>query len=553
MSLELANCVYLIPLRTWTSFASIKTVVAVLLNSLGSSTSPINMGQPVRRYFTADSYTIGWICALPVEQTVSIAMLDEVHAVPLSGSDDNTYTFGQIGAHNVVVATMPEIGNNNAATVATHLLKNFPSIRFCLMVGIGGGIPVENEHDIRLGDVVVSNPTETFGGVIQYDLKSHSDGRFERTGTLNKPPAVLVEIVLRFRAQHMIGNKISENLSQMLEKHPAMKKEQFFYQGAKHDILCQAAYHHQGGNSCSGCDPSKVINRTPRKTTAPTIHYGIIGSANLLVNNGVIRERLREDFGIICVEMEAAGVMDEFPCLVIRGICDYADSHKNNRWRPYATATAAAYAKELLSMIQAEEIHKTKTALQTIQTARCGPGIMVGLFQPNRLSKDPGYTRNRYSGKDFDVHSTLQLTAQLEHEFHPNVWGAFDAGHWHGILACVFSICAVITRRLRWQLQKVCASEAGPGLQLIWCNQALGITLPIAVTLFRLGFCYCIARIMKNNDWVDKHLKPAILCCLVGLIIGSAFVRSATDLFVDVAPLATSTGIVWGIIADRYL
>lgn len=50
--------------------------------------------------------------------------------------------------------------------------------------------------------------------------------------------------------------------------------------------------------------------------------------------------------------------MDSFPCLVIRGICDYADSHKNKIWQPYAALTAAAYAQELLSVIPAAEIQK---------------------------------------------------------------------------------------------------------------------------------------------------------------------------------------------------
>jgi nucleoside phosphorylase len=59
---------------------------------------------------------------------------------------------------------------------------------------------------------------------------------------------------------------------------------------------------------------------------------------------------------VLCVEMEAAGLMDEFSCLVIRGVCDYADSHKNKRWQPYAAATAAAYAKELLSIVPAQEV-----------------------------------------------------------------------------------------------------------------------------------------------------------------------------------------------------
>lgn len=66
--------------------------------------------------------------------------------------------------------------------------------------------------------------------------------------------------------------------------------------------------------------------------------------------------------GVLCFEMEAAGFMNNFPCLVIRGICDYADSHKTKQWQPYAAATAASYAKELLSTIPAAEVVVTRIA-----------------------------------------------------------------------------------------------------------------------------------------------------------------------------------------------
>ena len=71
-------------------------------------------------------------------------------------------------------------------------------------MGIGGGVPGdEGEDDVRLGDVVVSQPTATFGGVVQYDLgKRLVDGGFERTGQLNKPPSVLSANVRKLQAQH---------------------------------------------------------------------------------------------------------------------------------------------------------------------------------------------------------------------------------------------------------------------------------------------------------------------------------------------------------------
>ncbi|KAF3152806.1 hypothetical protein TWF569_002631 [Orbilia oligospora] len=318
-----------------------------------------------------ESYTVACICPMGVELAAVEAMLDHIHEDPFSNK--NSYTLGRMGAHNIVIAVMPEIGNNTAATVATQLLNDFKSIRFGLLVGIGGGIPVEDEYDIRLGDVVVSKSTGSFGGVVQFDRgKILSGGTFERTGSLNKPPAVIAANVQKLQARHRReGNKLSTHLANMLVRHPHMKEEgEYFYQGSEHDRLFEATYNHQGGKTCRHCDQSKVIDREPRRNTSPRIYYGNIGSSNQVLKDAITRDKLQEDLGIICVEMEVAGLMDQFPCLVIRGICDYADSHKNKRWQSYAAATAAAYAKELLSIIPAQEIDATKQAIEALQISR---------------------------------------------------------------------------------------------------------------------------------------------------------------------------------------
>jgi nucleoside phosphorylase len=317
-----------------------------------------------------DDYSVACICPMGVELAPLEAMLDEMHQSLPTSRDKNSYTLGRMGVHNVVIAVMPEIGNNSATMVATQLLNDFTSIRFGLLVGIGGGIPGVDEDDIRLGDIVVSKPTATFGGVVQFDRgKVHPNGQFERTGTLKKPPAVLMTNVQRLEAQHRrIGNQISKYMSEMLEKFPNMEEE-YIYPGMEHDQLFEATYNHKSGKTCRHCDQSKAIKRAPRKNSAPRIHYGTIGSANELIKDSETRDKLRTDLGILCVEIEAAGLMDEFSCLVIRGICDYADSHKNKSWQPYAAATAAAYAKELLSIIPAQDISATTKAVDTLQGA----------------------------------------------------------------------------------------------------------------------------------------------------------------------------------------
>jgi len=308
-----------------------------------------------------------------VELAPVLAILDETHGSVASSRDQNNYTLGRIGPHNVVVAVMPETGNNQAASVAAQLLNDFRSIRFGLLVGIGGGVPgEEGEDDIRLGDVVVSKPTQTFGGVVQYDRgKTAIGGRFERTGSLKKPPAVLSANVQRLYAQQLLGgNQSARYLVEMVKKYPHLAESQYIYQGVEHDQLFRADYDHQGRGDCRACDQSQVVERAHRRSTDPKIHYGTIGSGNAVIKDGRLREQLRENLGVLCVEMEAAGLMDDFSCLVIRGICDYADSHKNKRWQPYAAATAAAYMKELLCIIPAPEVVETPTAAGPLQRSR---------------------------------------------------------------------------------------------------------------------------------------------------------------------------------------
>ncbi|KAH0371624.1 Pfs, NACHT and ankyrin domain protein, partial [Aureobasidium melanogenum] len=312
---------------------------------------------------SGDMYTVGWISALPLELAAATAMLDEEHATPTdfnrSPSDQNNYTFGRMGEHNLVIASLPAgvYGTTSAATTASQILSSFPNIRIGLMVGIGAGIPRLEEYDIRLGDVVVSQPDGLCGGVVQYDLgKARADGSFQRKGMLNRPPLALLNALSSLQARHIkSASKISSYVNEMLEQYPRMKKSRpkmpgYMYQGVDNDKLFEPTYLHMGGPKCAACEPAREIPRDARDSTDPEIHYGIIASGNTLVKDAIQRDELARATGekCICFEMEAAGIMNTFPCVVIRGICDYADSHKNDRWQGYAAATAAAYAKELL-------------------------------------------------------------------------------------------------------------------------------------------------------------------------------------------------------------
>jgi nucleoside phosphorylase len=333
-------------------------------------------GIPEERRRSNADYTVACICPMGVELAPVQAMMDEIHEPLPTSRDQNVYTLGHIDGHNVVVAVMPEIGNNAAATVATQLMNDFPSIRFGLLVGIGGGVPSETgEPDIRLGDVVVSQPTGTFPGVVQYDLgKRLVDGRFERIGQMNKPPAVLSASVRKLQAQHLRqGNRIFLYLSEMIKRNVWMQA-QYSFPTDHQDQLFLPSYAHQPGATCGQCDLSQTVSRPTRPDHEPRIHHGTIGSANTVVKDSATRDGLKKDMDILCVDMEAAGLMNSFPCLVIRGICDYADSHKNNRWQPYAAAAAAAYMKELLMIIPAQQVVQLRSAVVSASSGEFSSG-----------------------------------------------------------------------------------------------------------------------------------------------------------------------------------
>jgi nucleoside phosphorylase len=333
---------------------------------------------------TLDSYTIAWLAALPIERAAAQAMLDEEHAAPTNftrhQTDTNVYTWGRMGEHSIVIASLAAgvYGTTSAATTASSLLASLPSIRVGFLVGIGGGIARPDEgHDIRLGDVVVSQPSGTTGGICQYDLiKAKSGDKRERKGFLGRPPTVLLNALASIQAYHeRKDSKVPSFLQEMLEKNPKMRKKSkqnpgYAHQGFENDRLFTTSCDHILGPDCRGCDADGEVPRDPRDITNPEIHYGIIASGNTLVKDAATRDQISADLGedCICVEMEAAGLINHFPCLVIRGICDYADSHKNDRWQRYASATAAAYTKELLAYVPGVEVQETKRALEVLQS-----------------------------------------------------------------------------------------------------------------------------------------------------------------------------------------
>ncbi|KAJ5055698.1 nucleoside phosphorylase domain-containing protein [Bipolaris maydis] len=300
-------------------------------------------------------YTVGWIAALPHERAAAQAMLDRKHAPPQQkhANDHNTYSLGSItgsnGEHNVAIASLPfgRYGTTSAATVATHMLSSFPNIKFGLMVGIGGGIP-SDDNDIRLGDVVVSKPEGTFGGVRQYNSGKATTHGFEERGQLNSPPQVLLNAMGALVSKYeMEESDIPSLLEAMGKQYPKMvsqaKEPGYVYQGAEYDRLFEEDYAHDSSKKdCDECDPAKMVKRQERYDQNPLIHYGTIASGDEVIK----------------------------------------DARKRGL---YAAATAAAYAKELLQITDVAETRSTP----------CASDVMDKLKEIKSITKDIVQDRKR--------------------------------------------------------------------------------------------------------------------------------------------------------------
>ncbi|KAI6357147.1 hypothetical protein MCOR25_007722 [Pyricularia grisea] len=328
--------------------------------------------------YTAADYTVGWISIIATEVAASKGFFDKQHQqIITEEKDNNAYVLGSMGTHNVVMAAPGEgrMGTTPAASVIGDMVRSFPNLRFILLVGIAGGAPTVK--DIRLGDVVVGIPKGSEGGVRQYDFgTSTQDAEFKQRGHLNAPHEKILTAVKRLRATHLPdGNNLEDRIAKTIA---GFKRKKMFSRPAT-DVLYEPSYMHpraneNSSNSCSGCSNNHIVPRKPRDQDEEdliTIHYGVIASGNRKIEDAIFRDKHAKETGILCFEMEAAGVVNRYNCLVVRGISDYSDSHINKEWQGFAAMAAAAYARALLDDIPSHDIEFGKRQSEVLEAGQC--------------------------------------------------------------------------------------------------------------------------------------------------------------------------------------
>ncbi|KAL4964643.1 uncharacterized protein BDV14DRAFT_73975 [Aspergillus stella-maris] len=304
-----------------------------------------------------DDYAVGWICVLPIEVAAAKATLDRIHdnLPPDQNSDDNNnYILGNLQGHNVVVAypSSGVCGKTSVADVATQLHASYKSVRFNLIVGIAGGVPY-TKKDIRLGDVIVNKSTTGWPGVVQDDVnKKQIEDQFVRSRALDQPTLLLLTAMGKTKTAAIFDeSKMPQYISEIMQKDPVT----FARPGPEEDILFEPNHDHATikakKSECSPCDSDRIQSRQPWEVQEPMVHYGLIDSSQHLMRQGVTQDKFAHEHGILCFDTDATGLRNAPQHLVIRGICDYADSHRTELWHACAAAAAAAYAKEILSFI----------------------------------------------------------------------------------------------------------------------------------------------------------------------------------------------------------
>ncbi|KAL7957939.1 ankyrin repeat-containing domain protein [Trichoderma compactum] len=290
-------------------------------------------------------FKIAILCALPLEASALLGLFDAHWDAEKHGKeqlDTNAYSLGVLGSHNVVLVHMPNMGKVAAAVAAASLRSSFPGIQLALVVGICGGAPFGPSCELLLGDVVISE------GLVQYDLGRRLPNTFVRKDTpgenLPRPRpevcATLSKLKTR-QGRRRLQSRMLEHL-RLLRQRPDLTIP---YPGSMNDRLFKSNYLHR--HRPPSRRHSQLLQASNK--SQPAIHFGLMATGDTVMRSGRDRDGMVARDKVIAFEMEGAGVWETFPAaLVIKGVCDYADSHKNKTWQPYAAATAAAAAKAFL-------------------------------------------------------------------------------------------------------------------------------------------------------------------------------------------------------------
>ncbi|KLU83586.1 hypothetical protein MAPG_02639 [Magnaporthiopsis poae ATCC 64411] len=322
-----------------------------------------------------NGFNIAIICALRFESDAVSLLFDDIYEKEYGKEtgDTNTYTTGRIGNHAVVLLLLPNMGMQASAAGAKSLHSSYTNIKLAMLVGICGGLPQIRGRDAFLGDVVVST------SILSYLVGKKYPAEFvvETTKSTLTQSDVDVRGLLELLGpqgslDHLQGQARAELVA--LQAAALEKKRNTNYSTPPDaaDIMFPAEYGHihykeacddchadpprpcEGASKLScqdaGCETSRWASKRNRHPAelVPRVFMGKMACGNTVMKSGTQRDEVAKKYGVIAFEVEGAEVRQGVPFIVVKGICDYADGHKNKEWQNFAAATAASVAAAIL-------------------------------------------------------------------------------------------------------------------------------------------------------------------------------------------------------------
>lgn len=341
-----------------------------------------------------DGFEVAIICATAIECDAVTLLVDDWYEDGRFGKapgDANKYQLGRMGNVNIVLLRLTDAGKVAAARAAASLRSSYTGVKMLLLAGTCAGVPsTAEDQELLLGDVVISK------SLVQYDNGRQYDGTFEMKNgnedSFGRPTQRIRSLIATLEVEQwreQLESQAAGFLEQLQAQASSRRRQsKYSYPGTAKDVLFESSHLHKHRRStphacaeCSschsaccqsrrlsceelGCSDTRTVIRRLRleskrtleregainEAQAPAVVFGCFGSADRVMKSGEERDRLAREHKIVAFEMEGAGIWDELPCIIVKGISDYADSHKNDTWQAFAAATAAAVTKALLTL-----------------------------------------------------------------------------------------------------------------------------------------------------------------------------------------------------------
>ncbi|KAK1984156.1 hypothetical protein LZ30DRAFT_652214 [Colletotrichum cereale] len=366
-----------------------------------------------------EDFKIAIICTLSVEYDAVELIFDEFWTQdkypqrrPPAGF--GSIQAGRIGDNNVILCLLPSMGKTGAAVAAARILVSYPGLELAILTGICGGVPSPGtDHEILLGDVVISN------SVVHYDTGRQYPDRFALEETVKDSigrPSADICAILAFFKTHIGLSDLQSRTFEVLEQHQRTSVEvsrltHYDRPAADEDMLFESSYSHRhrdsSGCSCGEgstclaastssctelqCDVGRQVlrnrlefrrKRQPGEEEVVTgtqesrIHLGRICSSRTQLTSGELRDHIARRHGLIAFGTIGTGVMPEIPCIIVSGVCDYADGHHGNKvWQHFAAGMAASATRAFL-----ESYNEVRSPVKITRTQHLIPYKKIPYF-----------------------------------------------------------------------------------------------------------------------------------------------------------------------------